>query len=83
MTEERFSPKESLQLIQSMIDKTKQDISHNSIIYYLVWVGNGSCLGTFVPAASFNSDRYPGKLYYPGLYFKNKKRTFIKPIAYG
>lgn len=33
---EEFSPKDSLQLIQSMIDKTRQDISDNGI-YFLVW----------------------------------------------
>ena len=36
MAEENFSPEQSLQLIRSMIDKTKQDMSDNSI-YFLVW----------------------------------------------
>jgi hypothetical protein len=36
MTNEKFSPEQSLQLIQSMISKTKQDMSDNSI-YFLVW----------------------------------------------
>jgi len=36
MTEENFSPQESIRLIQSMIDRTKQRISDNSI-YFLVW----------------------------------------------
>jgi hypothetical protein len=36
MAEENFSPEESLRLIQSMITKTKQDISDKSI-YFLVW----------------------------------------------
>lgn len=36
MTDEKFSPEQSLQLIQSMISKTKQDMSDNSI-YFLVW----------------------------------------------
>jgi hypothetical protein len=36
MAEENFSPQQSLQLIQSMIDKTKQDMSDKSI-YFLVW----------------------------------------------
>ena len=36
MTEENFSPQDSLRLIQSMITKTKQDISDKSI-YFLVW----------------------------------------------
>jgi hypothetical protein len=34
--EENFSPQQSLQLIQSMIDKTKASISHNRI-YFLMW----------------------------------------------
>ncbi len=36
MPEEKFSPEESLQLIQSMISKTRQSMSDNSI-YFLVW----------------------------------------------
>lgn len=36
MAEEKFSPEQSLQLIQTMISKTKQDLSDNSI-YFLVW----------------------------------------------
>jgi hypothetical protein len=36
MTEEQLSPQESLQLIRSMINKTKENISNNAI-YYLVW----------------------------------------------
>ena len=36
MTEEKFSPQESLVLIQTMINKTKQDISDKSV-YFLVW----------------------------------------------
>lgn len=34
--EENFSPQQSLQLIQSMIDKTKANISYNRI-YFLLW----------------------------------------------
>lgn len=33
---ENFSPEESLQLIQSMIDKTKSDLADNSF-YFLLW----------------------------------------------
>jgi hypothetical protein len=49
MTEEQFSPKESLQLIRSMIDKTRQDISNNAI-YFLVWgwITFIACAGQFV-----------------------------------
>lgn len=36
MQEEQFSPQQSLQLIQSMISKTRQGMSDNSI-YFLVW----------------------------------------------
>ena len=36
MTNENFTPEQSLQLIRSMISKTKQNISDNSI-YFLVW----------------------------------------------
>ncbi len=36
MQQENFSPEQSLQLIQSMISKTKQNMSDNSI-YFLVW----------------------------------------------
>lgn len=36
MEEENFSPQDSLQVIQSMIDKTKEELSDNSI-YFLVW----------------------------------------------
>jgi len=49
MTEENFSPQDSLRLIQSMITKTKQDISGNSI-YFLVWgwITFIGCTGEFV-----------------------------------
>ncbi|MEP7108749.1 MAG: hypothetical protein ABI760_12225 [Ferruginibacter sp.] len=36
MQEDNFSPQESLQVIQSMIDKTKAQLSDNSI-YFLLW----------------------------------------------
>jgi hypothetical protein len=36
MQEEQFSPQQSLQLIQSMISRTRQSMSDNSI-YFLVW----------------------------------------------
>lgn len=49
MSEEKFSPQESLQLIQSMISKTKQDMSNNSI-YFLIWgwLTFFACIGQFV-----------------------------------
>jgi hypothetical protein len=58
MAEERFSPQESLQLIRSMINKTKQDISDNGI-YFLVWgwLTFISCVGQFVLKHIYE---YPG-----------------------
>lgn len=49
MQEEKFSPEQSLQLIQSMISKTKQAMSDNSI-YFLVWgwLTFIACTGQFV-----------------------------------
>ncbi|NOT51959.1 MAG: hypothetical protein HOP10_11865 [Chitinophagaceae bacterium] len=49
MTEEKFSPEQSLQLIQTMISKTKQDMSDNGI-YFLVWgwLTFIACTGQFV-----------------------------------
>jgi hypothetical protein len=49
MTDENFSPEKSLQLIQSMISKTKQNMSDNSI-YFLVWgwLTFIACTGQFV-----------------------------------
>ena len=49
MQQENFSPEQSLQLIQSMISKTKQDMSDNSI-YFLVWgwITFIACTGQFV-----------------------------------
>jgi hypothetical protein len=61
MTEENFSPQQSLQLIQSMIDKTKQNISDKSI-YFLVWgwLTFIACTGQFILKHIYN---YP-KHYY-------------------
>jgi hypothetical protein len=36
MTEEKFSPEQSLKIIQSMIEKAKQDVADNSF-YFLLW----------------------------------------------
>ncbi len=49
MQEEKFSPEQSLQVIQSMISKTKQDMSDNSI-YFLIWgwVTFIACTGQFI-----------------------------------
>ncbi len=49
MSDENFSPQQSLQLIQSMISKTKQDISDKSF-YFLLWgwITFISCTGQFI-----------------------------------
>lgn len=49
MQQEKFSPEQSLQLIQSMIRNTKQEISDNSI-YFLVWgwITFFACTGQFI-----------------------------------
>jgi len=49
MIEENFSPEESLQLIQSMINKTKRGMSDNGI-YFLVWgwLTFIACIGQFL-----------------------------------
>ena len=49
MAEERFSPEQSLHLIRSIISKTKQDMSDNSI-YFLVWgwITFIACTGQFI-----------------------------------
>src|SRR5215813_1417786 len=49
MTDEKFTPQESIRLIQSMIDKTRQNMSDKSI-YYLVWgwITFIACIGQFV-----------------------------------
>ena len=36
MDDEKFSPEESLQVIQLMIQKAKQNVAHNSF-YFLLW----------------------------------------------
>lgn len=59
MTEEKFSPQESLHLIRSMIDKTKQDISDNSI-YFLVWgwITFIACTAQFILKHIYNYPRH-------------------------
>ena len=61
MNEENFSPKESLLLIQSMIDKTKQVMSDNGI-HYLVWgwLTFIACTGQFLLKHVFD---YPQHYY--------------------
>jgi hypothetical protein len=59
MTEENFSPQESLRLIQSMITKTKQGISDKSI-YFLVWgwITFIACTGQFVLKHIYNYEKH-------------------------
>jgi len=59
MSEETFTPQESLSLIQSMIDKTKRSMSDDSI-YYLVWgwLTFIACTGQFVLKHIFNYERH-------------------------
>jgi hypothetical protein len=49
MADENFSPEQSLQVIQSMINKTKQDMSDDGI-YFLVWgwITFIGCTGQFL-----------------------------------
>src|SRR3982750_4263282 len=72
MSEENLSPSESLRLIQSMIDKTKQDISNNAI-YFLVWgwISFIACTGQFILKHIYNYPKhyYVWWLVIPGIVF--------------
>jgi hypothetical protein len=59
MTEENFSPQESLRLIQSMINKTRRDITDNGI-YYLVWgwITFIACTGQFILKHVFEYEKH-------------------------
>ena len=59
MTEENFSPNKACRLIQSMISKTKQDMSDNSI-YFLVWgwITFIACTGQFVLKHIYNYEKH-------------------------
>jgi hypothetical protein len=59
MQQENFSPEQSLQLIQTMISKTKQDMSDNSI-YFLVWgwLTFFACTGQFVLKNIFQYEKH-------------------------
>ena len=59
MAEEKFSPEQSLQFIQSMISKTKQDMSDNSI-YFLVWgwLTFIACTGQFILKHIFQYEKH-------------------------
>ena len=59
MEDEKFSPSESLQLIQSMIDKTKKSLSSDSH-YFLLWgwLTFAACLGQFVLKHFVNYEKH-------------------------
>jgi hypothetical protein len=59
MGNENFSPEQSLQVIQSMIGKTKQDMSDNSI-YFLVWgwITFMACAGQFILKHIVNYEKH-------------------------
>ena len=59
MTDEKFTPQESLSLIQSMIDKTKQNMSDKSV-YYLVWgwITFIACTAQFVLKHIYNYEKH-------------------------
>jgi hypothetical protein len=59
MNEENFDPIQSLQLIQSMINKTKEDISNKSV-YFLVWgwITFLACSAQFVLKHVYNYPRH-------------------------
>lgn len=59
MTEEKFTPQESISLIQAMISKTKQRMSDDSI-YYLVWgwITFIACTAQFVLKHIYNYEKH-------------------------
>jgi Fe2+ transport system protein B len=59
MEDEKFSPSESLQLIQSMIDKTKKSLSSDSH-YFLLWgwLTFAACTGQFVLKHFVNYEKH-------------------------
>jgi hypothetical protein len=59
MPEENFSPQESLQLIQSMIEKTKKDMGDNSKHFLLWgWVTFAACTGQFILKNTLNYEKH-------------------------
>ncbi len=66
MAAENFSPEESIQLIRSMIAKTRKGISHQSF-YFLLWgwCSLAACIGQFLLKVVFNS------IYHPMVWFIN------------
>jgi hypothetical protein len=59
MTNENFSPEESLQLIHSMIGKTKQDLSDKSFYFFVWgWITFIACTGQFVLKHIYHSEQH-------------------------
>lgn len=87
MEEELFSPKDSLLIVQSMINKTKAQLSDNSI-YFLLWgwiVFIGCLLQYFLLVFIKSSYHYYAWLIIiPGILFsilygiKDKKKATVK-----
>ena len=59
MTEENISPQESIQLIHSMINKTKKNMSDNSI-HFLVWgwITFIACVSQFILKHIYNYEKH-------------------------
>jgi hypothetical protein len=59
MTEQNFSPQESLQVIQSMIEKAKNQFSENGHLYLLWgWVVFGCSIAQFILLKFVQSDKH-------------------------
>jgi hypothetical protein len=59
MSEENFSPEDSLALIQGMIDKTKENISEKSIFFLIWgWLTFIACLGQFILKHIVNYEKH-------------------------
>ena len=59
MAEENFSPQESLQLIQSMIAKTRKDMGDNSSHFLLWgWITFVACTGQFILKHILNYEKH-------------------------
>lgn len=59
MTEEKFSPEQSLQLIHTMISKAREDLSGNSF-YFLLWgwITFACCTGQFILKTIIGTDQH-------------------------
>ena len=59
MQQENFSPQDSLKVIQSMLEKTREDFSRDDI-YFLVWgwITFIACVGQFVLKNIFNYPKH-------------------------